>query len=277
MRHLFSSRVKAVLISALLITVLLSVISSLTGLRLPEMFVQSVLSPIRTGASKLTEGARQTYNYMFEYESLAAENELLKKQLSKLEQENRDADAISRENQRLRDLLELKTANEDYKLVDGYIISRSSQQWSSTFTINRGSGSGIQPGMCAVTANGELVGLVSEVGPGYAVIKSVLDSSLEIAATIASSGYNGMVQGAYSSGLQGHLRMDYLPSSSVIRNKDEVVTSGSTVYPRGLIIGNVVDAGFDDTGVAKYAIVKPAVEPGSLEQVFIITAYEVDG
>ena len=121
------------------------------------------------------------------------------------------------------------------------------------------------------------MGLVSEVGPGYAVIKSVLDSSLEIAATIASSGYNGMVQGAYSSGLQGLLRMDYLPSSSVIRNKDEVVTSGSTVYPRGLIIGNVVDAGFDDTGVAKYAILQPAVELGTLEQVFIITAYEVDG
>jgi cell shape-determining protein MreC len=47
------------------------------------------------------------------------------------------------------------------------------------------------------------------------------------------------------------------------------------VYPRGLIVGNVVDAGFDDTGVAKYAILQPAVELGSLEQVFIITEYEV--
>ena len=69
--------------------------------------------------------------------------------------------------------------------------------------------------------------------------------------------------------------MDYLPSSAVIRNNDEVVTSGSTVYPRGLILGNVVDAGFDDTGVAKYALLRPAVELGSLEQVFIVTAYEV--
>ena len=70
--------------------------------------------------------------------------------------------------------------------------------------------------------------------------------------------------------------MDYLPSSSVIRNNDEVVTSGSTMYPRGLVIGNVVDAGFDDTGVAKYAILKPSVELGSLEQIFIITAYTVE-
>ena len=91
---------------------------------------------------------------------------------------------------------------------------------------------------------------------------------------MASSGYNGMVQGGYSTGLEGLLRMDYLPSSAVIRNNDQVVTSGSTVYPRGLILGYVVDAGFDDTGVAKYALLEPAVNVGSLEQVFIITQYD---
>jgi rod shape-determining protein MreC len=119
-----------------------------------------------------------------------------------------------------------------------------------------------------------VVGLVSEAGPNYAVVKSVLDSSLEISATISSSGYNGMVQGGYATGLEGLLRMDYLPSSSVIRNNDQVVTSGSTVYPRNLIIGYVVDAGFDDTGVAKYALLEPAVNVGSLEQVFIVTEYD---
>ena len=275
MKHLFSTRVKVVLIAAVIIAVLLTVISSLTGLRLPEMLVKGVLTPVRTGASKLTEQAQRLYNYMFEYEALEAENQALKDTLAALSEDARDADAAQRENDRLRALLELKEAHEDYVLADAYIISRSSQEWSSTFTINRGTSSGIQAGMCAITANGELVGLVSEAGSNYAVVKSVLDSSLEISATISASGYNGMVQGGYSSGLDGLLRMDYLPSSAVIRNNDEVVTSGSTVYPRGLILGNVVDAGFDDTGVAKYALLRPAVELGSLEQVFIVTAYEV--
>lgn len=276
MKRFFSTRVKIVLICAVVLTILLTLISSLTGLGLPEMMVKGVLTPLRTGVSKLTQGAERLYGYMFSFEALEAENQSLKEQVAQLQQDAREADAIDRENQRLRDLLELKQNNEDYELVDGYIISRSSQDWSSTVTINRGSAAGLQEGMCAVTANGELVGLISEVGINYAVIKTLLDSSLEIAATIASSGYNGMVQGAYSSGLKGLLRMDYLPSSSVIRNHDEVVTSGSTVYPRGLIIGNVVDAGFDDTGVAKYALLQPAVEMGSLEQVFVITSYTVD-
>jgi len=96
---------------------------------------------------------------------------------------------------------------------------------------------------------------------------------LEISANIASSGYNGMVQGGYSSGLEGLLRMNYLPSDATIRNNDQVVTTGSTVYPRDLILGYVVDAGFDDTGVAKFALLEPAADVGSLEQVFIITHY----
>ena len=273
MKHFFSSRVRVVLVLAVLLAVILAVVSNLTGLSIPDMFVKGVLTPIRTGASKLTEQAQQMYNYMFEYESLAAENAALKEELAQMEEDARRADSISRENDRLRALLELTEAHEDYKLVDSYIISRSSQQWSSTFTINKGTSSGIETGMCAVSANGELVGLVSEVGSNYAVVKTVLDSSLEISANIASSGYNGMVQGGYSTGLEGLLRMDYLPSSAVIRNHDQVVTSGSTVYPRNLILGYVVDAGFDDTGVAKYALLEPAVNVSSLEQVFIITEY----
>lgn len=274
MKHFFSTRVRVVLVLAVLLTVILAVTSNLTGLSIPDMFVKGVLTPIRTGASKLTEQAQQLYNYMFEYESLAAENAALKEELSQMQEDARKADSVSRENDRLRALLGLKEAHEDYMLVDCYVISRSSQQWSSTFTVNKGTASGIEAGMCAVTANGELVGLVSEVGSNYAVVKSVLDSSLEISATIASSGYNGMVQGGYSTGLEGLLRMDYLPSSAVIRNKDQVVTSGSTMYPRNLILGYVVDAGFDDTGVAKYALLEPAVNVGSLEQVFIISEYD---
>ena len=275
MKHFFTTRVRVILLIVVLLAVGLTVISSLTGLSLPDMAVKGILTPIRTGVSHLTDSAERFYSYMFEYESIVAENEKLKEELANIQDIARQADAIARENARLRDLLELTEAHEDYERVDSYIISRSSVDWSSTFTINRGTNAGIDVGMCAITANGELVGLVSEVGTNYAVVKSVLDSSLEISATIASSGYNGMVKGGYTTGLAGLLRMNYLPSDATIRNNDQVVTTGSTVYPRGLILGYVVDAGFDDTGVAKYALLRPAAEVSSLEQVFIITQYNV--
>ena len=185
----------------------------------------------------------------------------------------RQADTVSRENARLRALLDLKATHEDYVLVDAYIIGRSSTDWSNTYTINRGTSSGIQQNMCAITDNGEVVGLVTEVGLNYAVVKTVLDSTLEISGTISTSGYNGMVSGGYIDGNETLLKMNYLPSDSIIRNQDQVVTSGSTVYPRGLIIGHVVDAGFEDTGVAKFALLRTAADIDSLEQIFIITEY----
>lgn len=273
MRHFFSTKVRIILIAAVLLTAGLAILSSVTGSSLPDTMVQGVLAPVRFAANALTDQAEQLYSYMFEYESLAAENEVLKQQLAELQAEARQADSYQRENERLREALDLTAVNEDWDLVDGYIIARSSTDWTSTITINRGTAAGIEAGMCALTENGEVVGLVSEVGPNYAVIKTILDSTIEISATMAASGYNGMVQGGYTDGRKDLLRMDYLPSSAVIRNNDQVVTAGSTVYPRNQILGYVVDAGFDDTGVAKYAMLEPAVELGSLEQVFILTNY----
>ncbi len=273
MRRFFSTRVRVVLVLAVLLAAGLAVISNITGLNLPEMVVQGVITPIRTGVSKLTDQATQLYSYMFRYEALAAENAALKEQLSQMEDDARVADSVSRENDRLRALLDLVNTHEDYELVDAYIIAWGSNDWSNTLTVNRGTNVGIEAGMCAITANGEVVGLVIEAGTNYAVIRTVLDSSLGISATIASSGYNGMVQGNYTGGDEDLLRMNYLPSSSVIRNNDQVVTSGSTTYPRDLILGYVVDAGFDDTGVAKFALLRPAAEIDTLEQVFILTNY----
>jgi len=275
MKRFFTSRVWTVIFIAILVAVILAVGSSLTGKNISGSLVQGFLAPFRTGASYLTDRAEQLYNYMFEYESLLAENQRLKDQLSQMEEDARRADSVSRENDRLRAMLEFTELNPEYDFAEGYIISWSSNDWSNTFTINRGEDAEITPGMCAITANGELVGLVDEVGPNYSVIKSVLDSSLEISSTIASSGYNGMVKGGYASGLDGYLRMNYLPSDAIIRNNDQVVTTGSTVYPRDLVLGYVIDAGFDATGVAKYALLEPAASISSLEQVFILTNYNI--
>ena len=274
MRHFFSTRVRVVLILALLITIGLVIASNLTGMSIPSVAVQCVLTPLRAGANALTNQAESIYDYIFRYEALKAENEALREEIAQMREASNQADFTIRENERLRDLLELTKTQEDFKLVDSYVISRSSTDWNSTFTLDKGSSSGIEVGMVAITANSEVVGLVTETGSNYCVIKTVLDSSLEISATIASNGYSGMVQGGYSTGNEGLLRMNYLPSSAVIRNYDQVVTSGSTVYPRNLILGHVIDASLSDSGVAKYALLEPAADIDNLEQVFVLTGFD---
>ena len=273
MRHLFTMKIRILLIVAVLLTAGLAVLSSATGLGIPSLLVQGLLAPFRFAGNALTNQAQNIYSYMFEYESLVAENEALRAQVAEMQELAREADSVAKENENLRDILDMKAAHEDYVLVDAYIISWSSNDWVNTVTVNRGTNAGIEVGMCAITADREVVGLVTEAGYNYAVIKTVLDSTLEVSATIAASGHNGMVTGNYIEGRKDMLRMEYLPSSAVIRNNDQVITTGSMVYPKNLILGYVVDAGFDETGVAKYAVLEPAAEIGSLEQVFILTSF----
>ena len=276
MRHLFSTKLRIILVLAVLITAGLSVLSGLTSQSIPDLVIQGILTPFRAAGAALTDAAEKYYSYMFRYEALEAENEVLTARIAEMEDVARQADAVSRENTRLRQALNFLSTHEDYVAGDAYIISWSSTDWSNTLTLNRGTNAGVAESMCVITANGEVVGLVTEVGPNYSIVKTVLDSTLEISTNIATSGYNGMVKGGYISGSETLLRMDYLPSSSIIRNNDQVVTSGSTVYPRGLIVGSVVDAGFEETGVAKYALLEAAADIRSLEQVFIITEYTTD-
>lgn len=276
MRNLFTTRVKVILVIAALLTAGLAILSGITNTTIPDLLVQGVLAPFRAAGTALTSTAEKYYSYMFRYEALDAENKVLEQRIAEMEDVARQADSVARENERLRAALGFQATHEDYKMVDAYIIGWSSTDWENTFTINRGTSAGIQENMCVVTANGEVVGLVTAAGVNYAEVTTVLDSTLEISGTISTSGYNGMVKGGYISGNETLLQMNYLPSAAIIRNKDQVVTSGSTVYPRGLIMGYVVDAGFEETGVAKYALLDPAAEINSLEQVFIITEYTTE-
>ena len=276
MRQIFSKRVRKVLLTALLLTIVLSIAASALNFRLPDMAVQTLLQPLRSGVQALTRQAEGIYSYLFRYEALEEQVKALEAENAQLREEVRAAAALTREVDRLTAALGLKSQREDFVLLDAYIIGWDSNDWSKRCTINRGSLSGVEKDQCVITANGEVVGLVTEVGTNYAVVKTILDSSLEISATIATSGYNGMVQGGYATGEEGYLRMNYLPSDAVICNHDQVVTAGSTLYPRDLVLGSVIDAGFDETGVAKFAILEPAADFGSLEQIFVLTSYGVE-
>lgn len=273
MKKQLSARVKAILSLAVVLAVVTAIVSGLFGTTWLGKTVQAVMTPLRSGVSAITRQVERYYNYVFGYEALEAENDYLEKRIMQIEDEIRSADSLQRENERLRELLGLSEEHTDYHYCAAYIVSWDSSNWKSAFTIGKGTNSGLAKGMVAITEYGQVVGLITDIGPNWAQITTVLDSSLEISASIASSGYTGVVQGAYNSGNAGKLRMNYLPGEAVLRNNDQVVTTGSSVYPKDLILGYIEDASFDETGVAKYAMLRPAADFDGLEQIFIVTQY----
>ena len=273
-KKFWSARLKTILIVALVAAVVLGVAAAIaSGTTFGENLVGTILSPFRAGIAAIDRQAERYYNYLFSYESLQAENKQLQKQILSMQEDVRTAEEYQRENERLRTLLGLAEEHEDYSFVSAYIISWESSNYTSAFTIGKGTNSGLSEGMCAVTENGQVVGLVTEVGLNWATVTTLMDSSLEISVSIASSGYTGVVQGTYLPDNTSVLRMNYLPTNAVVKNNDQVVTTGSTLYPRGLLLGYITNVSLDETGVAKYATLTPSCDLDALEQIFIITEY----
>ena len=275
MKHNFwSTKLKTILIVAVVVAIVAGIaliISSNTGFG--ENLVGSVLSPIRAGIAAIDRQAERYYDYIFSYESLQAENVKLKKEILSMQEDIRSAEELQRENERLHTLLQLAEEHEDYSFVSSYIISWDSSDYKSAFTIGKGTNYGLEEGMCAVTEDGQVVGLITKVGFNWATVTTIMDTSLEISASMASSGYTGVVQGAFLPDGSSILRMNYLLTDAIVKNDDQVVTTGSTLYPRGLLLGHITNASMDETGVAKYATLAPSCELDKLEQVFIITEY----
>ena len=274
MKKLFSGKVKLLLLMGVIVAALYAILSGLFGANWLHRTVQTVLTPLRSGVTAISRTVERYYDYIFSYDALEAENEYLKSRISAMEEEMRSADALERENEKLRKLLNLSEEHIDYKMSLAYIVSWESSGWKSAFSINKGTNAGLEKGMIAITELGQVVGTITDIGPNWATVTTILDSSMEISASIASSGYTGVVQGTYNASDEGSLRMSYLPSNAVLRNNDQVVTTGSTVFPKDLILGYIVNAGYDETGVSKYAALSPAANFDSLEQIFIVTQFD---
>ena len=275
-KKFWTARLKTILIIALVVAICAAVTLAIaTGTSVLENVVGTILSPVRAGVASIDRLAQRYYDYMFRYASLEAENAEMEKQILALQQAARDAEQLQRENEWLKALLQLSGEHEDYKFLSAYIISWDSSDYKSAFTIGKGSNAGIEEGMCAVTENGQVIGLVTKVGVNWATITTIMDSSLEISASIASSGYTGVVQGTFLEDGTEILRMNYLLTDAIVKNNDQVVTTGSTLYPRGLLLGYITNASLDETGVAKYATLEPSCDLSQLEQIAIITEYNV--
>ena len=273
MKKFFSGRVKMILAAAMSLAILFAVVGVISdGATLGQQVTGLVLSPFRAATAAVVRQVEQFYDYLFRYDALEAENELLKQRVAELEEDARDVAQYERENEYLTALLGLQEDHPDFTFRSAYVTSWESSNWKTACTISRGTEAGIEEGMCAVTAYGQVVGMVTEAGPTWATVTTILDPPMEISASIAASGYTGVVQGSYDK--DGTLRMNYLPTGAVLKNNDQVVTTGSTFYPKNLLLGYISDAGHDETGVGKFAKLTPAADLGDLEQVFLIADYQ---
>jgi rod shape-determining protein MreC len=193
------------------------------------------------------------------------QNEILKKETDILKFKLNSADEIYRENERLRSILAFKQ-KASFKVVVARVVARPADSWSSAVTIDKGKFNGIRRGMIAITYLG-LAGRVVEATDRTAKVMLINDPNIGVSAVVKRSRQEGLVSGT----LGGYLIMRYLPKDSDIQISDVILTSGLTeLYPKGLLIGKVVEVGEEFSRLSRYAVIKPALDLTNIEEILII-------
>ncbi len=199
------------------------------------------------------------------YHHNMAQNEKLKREIDFLRQKLNTLNEVYLENKRLNSLISFKQKT-PYRVVPARVIGRSADNWSSIIIIDKGSNNGIRRGFVAVSYLG-LVGRVIEVSNSVSKVMLINDPNLGVSSLVQRSRQEGLVSGT----LGRSLIMKYLPKDADVQPSDTVVTSGLTsAYPKGLVIGTVVNVGEEFSGLSRYAVIIPAVNLSSIEEVLII-------
>jgi rod shape-determining protein MreC len=211
------------------------------------------------------------------YRHLLAENERLKQQLAAAGTLEARLAELRQENYRLREMLNFRERSK-HELLPAEVIAREASGWFQTMTINKGISHGVRPAMAVVTSDG-LVGSVLSSSPVSAQVLLLTDSRRAVSALVQRSrepGEVGVVESA--PGRPGYLIMVNLPRNANIQPGDTVISSGlGDFFPKGLVIGYVLETGEDEFDLTRYALLQPAANFNRLEEVFVVLSGAADG
>lgn len=232
--------------------------------------VNGVISPLQGCFTSVSGSVEGFFNYLKNMKGYERENEKLRERVAALEDEIRKNESLKAENERLRDMLELKQNEKDYDTVAADVVAFNADNFSRSYTINKGLKDGITENCAVITAYG-LVGYVSEVGRSWAKVSAITDADVYVSASIVRVGNTAIVQGDFSLMEKGLCKMTYVSKDSGLETGDFIETSGSGgIIPAGIYIGKVSEIKDDVTGVSQEAVIKPGVDFSDVNEVLVI-------
>ncbi len=183
----------------------------------------------------------------------------LKKQLSSLKE-------VANENEQLRAQLQFTDVKQS-DLVAARAVGSDPDAVRRYLTIDRGSSSGLKKGM-AVLSNGIFIGILDDVNDYSSRVFLVSDPEFRLRAIGQDSRSQGLIQGQLGRGLL----YDKVAQSETIGIGEYIITAGSDMVPKGLLIGQVQQINRADNAVFQSAIVHGLVDPSRAELVFVVRA-----
>lgn len=233
--------------------------------------------PLQQGINQIGSWLGDMTDNFDTMEQLRSENQQLQEQVDSLITEKNYLQADQSELERLQELYQLDQNYADYEKTGAHVIGKDSGNWFNSFTIDKGSRDGIEVDMNVMAQSG-LVGIVVDVGPTWAKVRSIIDDSTNISGMALSTSDTCIVSGDLSLMSEGQIRFEQMENNdNVVNVGDQIVTSYiSDKYLQGILIGYVSEVNVDSNNLTRSGYITPAVDFKNLQEVLVITTTKAD-
>ena len=251
-------------------------------------FSDKVGGPFKTVANvtviPLQQGMNQIGGWMGDMKDnfstmkqLKSENKKLREQVDALTTENNYLQEERYEFERLQELYKLDQNYAEYEKTAAHVIGKDAGNWFGTFTIDKGSKDGIEVNMNVLAGSG-LVGIVTDVGPTWAKVRSIIDDSSNISAMAISTSDTCIVSGDMALMGTGQIAFSQMENNdNVVAVGDQIVTSYiSDKYLQGILIGSVSEVNVDSNNLTRSGYITPAVVFKNIQEVLVITTTKAE-
>ncbi len=226
--------------------------------------MQKGINKVGTWVNGLTDNLEQLQDVMQKNKELQAQVDELTTQLGTYQMEQYDIEDM-------RKLLDLDEQYQ-YEKIGASIIGKDAGNWFDTFIIDKGSKDGIEVDMNVIAGSG-LVGIVTNVGPNYANVRSIIDDRNSVSAMVLTTSDKCFVNGDLEmmSKQQVIAFTDLTDAKDKAAVGDQVVTSyTSSKYLPGLLIGQIHELNTDSNNLTKSGTITPAVDFEHIKNVLVI-------
>lgn len=233
--------------------------------------------PLQQGINYIGGWLGDMKNNFSTMQQLRSENESLQEQVDALTTENNYLQEERYEYERLQELYQLDQNYAEYEKTAAHVIGKDSGNWFSTFTIDKGSKDGIDVDMNVLAGSG-LVGIVTEVGPTWAKVRSIIDDSSNVSGMVLSTSDTCIVSGDLSLMSTGQISFDQMENNdNVVAVGDQIVTSYiSDKYLQGILIGSISEINVDSNNLTRSGYIIPAVDFNNIQEVLVITTTKAE-
>lgn len=232
----------------------------------------AVLAPMQKGVNQLGSGLTNLREHLRTKKSLEKENEELRTQLADAQENLNQVQLNQEELDDLKSLYDMDQNYADYDKIAANVIGKDAGNWFSVFLIDRGSNDGITVGM-NVLADGGLAGIVIQVGPNYAKVRSIIDDNSNVSARNLSTSDLCVVSGSLKTMNESSLIDfdDLRDKEDQAKVGDQIVTSNiSDMFLEGIPIGYITDIKTDSNNLTKSGHIATIVDFEHLDDVFVI-------